>query len=389
LVAAVNNGQIYTSTDSGTNWIARESSRNWSSVVSSADGSKLVAGVALGQIYTSTDGGTNWTLRESNRNWSSVASSADGSKLVAGVFDGQIYTSVPTLAGAQGSTIELQYAGNGVWQPLDGLDGVNISSGTLSDARLSANFAFLNGNQTFSGQNMFNSSVGINGQLSVTTITPGSSLTIAGDAELGTSSGDYRRLRVGGGNSDGFLYGAYNKWSDGIHLGYNYYADAAGGDHFIHSGATSRLSVGYGSIVLATGGVGVAPTTERLVVDTSAVTVFGTFNNFSDRNSKQDFSPVSPSQILDKVTQLPLSEWGYRVDAATRHLGPMAQDFYSAFNIGTDDKHIAPIDEGGIALAAIQGLNLKLTEELKRRDVENAGLKQRIETLERIMRNQR
>jgi hypothetical protein len=37
-----------------------------------------------------------------------------------------------------------------------------------------------------------------------------------------------------------------------------------------------------------------------------------------------------------------------------RHIGPMAQDFYSAF--GLDDKRITTIDEGGVALAAIQGL---------------------------------
>lgn len=40
----------------------------------------------------------------------------------------------------------------------------------------------------------------------------------------------------------------------------------------------------------------------------------------------------------------------------------MAQDFATAFKIGTDGKHIAPIDEGGVALAAVQGLNQKVEE---------------------------
>jgi hypothetical protein len=40
----------------------------------------------------------------------------------------------------------------------------------------------------------------------------------------------------------------------------------------------------------------------------------------------------------------------------------MAQDFYAAFDIGPDDKHIGPIDECGVALAAIQGLNHKLEQ---------------------------
>jgi Skp family chaperone for outer membrane proteins len=61
----------------------------------------------------------------------------------------------------------------------------------------------------------------------------------------------------------------------------------------------------------------------------------------------------------------------------------MAQDFHAAFEIGTDDKHIAPIDEGGVALAAIQGLNQKLQDELKRRDLENAELRKNNEALEK------
>jgi len=133
------------------------------------------------------------------------------------------------------------------------------------------------------------------------------------------------------------------------------------------------------------GGINAAPTAIRLDATTAGVTVNGTFNNNSDRNAKQDFAPVSPSQILDKVLQLPVSEWSYKVDAATRHIGTMAQDFYSAFNIGTDDKHIAPIDEGGVALAAIQGLNQKLMVELQRRDAENQELKRSVTELKELV----
>ena len=133
LVAVVQGGQIYTSTDSGTNWTPRDSSRIWISVASSADGTKLVAVVNGGQIYTSTDSGATWTPRDSSRSWYSVVSSADGTKLVAVVNGGQIYTSTPTytsptttttigtsgyVAGGQVTAIELQYIGNGQWQPL-------------------------------------------------------------------------------------------------------------------------------------------------------------------------------------------------------------------------------------------------------------------------------
>ena len=38
-----------------------------------------------------------------------------------------------------------------------------------------------------------------------------------------------------------------------------------------------------------------------------------------------------------------------------------------------------------MALAAIQGLNQKLVEELKRRDAENAELKSRLEKIETVL----
>jgi hypothetical protein len=202
---------------------------------------------------------------------------------------------------------------------------------------------------------------------------------LAADAQIGTDAGEYRHLRMSGGNSWGYLYGSFNALADGLHLGYNYYYDAAGTGHILNTGGgTSRISAGYAAVTLAVGGVNSAPTTTRLSATTTGVTVFGTFNNSSDRNVKQDFAPVSPSQILDKVAHLPLSEWSYKEDSAVRHIGPMGQDFYSVFNIGTDDKHIAPIDEGGVALAAIQGLNQKLEQQV-------TELQQRLDKLERLL----
>jgi len=127
LVACVQSGQIYTSTDSGVTWTPRDSSRNWGALASSADGSKLAACIDGGQIYPSTDSGVTWSPRDSSRRWTAVASSADGSKLVACVWNGQIYTSESALAfpnstttvgtsgylvGGQGASIELQYVGS-------------------------------------------------------------------------------------------------------------------------------------------------------------------------------------------------------------------------------------------------------------------------------------
>jgi len=49
-------------------------------------------------------------------------------------------------------------------------------------------------------------------------------------------------------------------------------------------------------------------------------------------------------------------------------MGAVAQDFYSAFHVGADDRHIAIVDADGVALAAIQGLNQKLKDNLEAKE---------------------
>lgn len=57
----------------------------------------------------------------------------------------------------------------------------------------------------------------------------------------------------------------------------------------------------------------------------------------------------------------------------------MAQNSYAAFGLGTDDKNIATVDAGGVALAAIQGLSQLLDD----KDARVSGLKKRIAALEK------
>jgi hypothetical protein len=102
--------------------------------------------------------------------------------------------------------------------------------------------------------------------------------------------------------------------------------------------------------------------TELMYLNNAGLTVNGTLLSTSDRNVKTNFTAVNSREVLDKVSALPISSWCYRNDPETRHLGPVAQDFYAFFNIGPDDRHIATVDESGVALAAIQGLNQKLEQ---------------------------
>jgi hypothetical protein len=96
----------------------------------------------------------------------------------------------------------------------------------------------------------------------------------------------------------------------------------------------------------------------------SATYIAGALYNPSDRNLKENFASVNAQEVLTKVASLPLQVWNYKQDNPnTRHIGPMAQDFAAAFSVGADDKHIATVDESGVALAAIKGLYQQLLAE--------------------------
>ena len=103
---------------------------------------------------------------------------------------------------------------------------------------------------------------------------------------------------------------------------------------------------------------------------TGNITAGGTCCSSSDVNRKEKLAPVITKTILEKVVALPISEWQF-IGENVRHMGPMAQDFYTAFGLGANDTSIASVDADGIALVAIQALK-----------AENDALKQRIDRLE-------
>ncbi len=128
-LVAAGDGLLYTSTDYGVSWTPHAGNHNWTALASSADGIKLVAvAAALDHIYTSTDSGATWTPRETAQPWVAVASSADGSKLVAAVIEGTIYTS--TDSGVTWSPRESNRFWTGLASSADGSKLVAVASGT-------------------------------------------------------------------------------------------------------------------------------------------------------------------------------------------------------------------------------------------------------------------
>ena len=101
---------------------------------------------------------------------------------------------------------------------------------------------------------------------------------------------------------------------------------------------------------------------------------------------KEGFTAFAPGDVLDKVAALPISQWKYKVEPdGIKHLGPVAQDFHAAFGLGDSDRAIGSVDESGVALAAIQGLNQKLEQENAAMKRENKALEDRLSRLEKAL----
>jgi hypothetical protein len=192
---------------------------------------------------------------------------------------------------------------------------------------------------------------------------------------------------AGGGSYATVAGGSYNTASGAVSFAAGFGAQATHDQSFVWSGWTlggapsfnnneffiggeHGLSVDYCSQRLDNGGtcwVYIGDLFGHAIdtYTTAYLSTGGTWATASDRALKADFTAIDAQAVLAKVAQLPIEEWSYKAEAGQRHLGPVAQDFYAAFGLGADDKHITTVDEGGVALAAIQGLNAKVEKALE------------------------
>jgi hypothetical protein len=112
----------------------------------------------------------------------------------------------------------------------------------------------------------------------------------------------------------------------------------------------------------------------------------GAWSTISDRNSKENVVAVDAAEILEAVAKMPIATWNYKSQAeSVRHMGPMAQDFYAAFELGEDERHISTIDVDGVALASIQALYQlaqRQQAEIATLQEQNAAMSERLSTIE-------
>lgn len=140
-------------------------------------------------------------------------------------------------------------------------------------------------------------------------------------------------------------------------------------------------SVANQFLVRAAGGVGFY-SNSTLSAGVTLAAGASAWSSVSDVNLKTRFRELSGDDVLAKLARMPIHEWSYKAqDAAIRHVGPTAQEFHAAFGLGEDPRRISTIDADGVALRAIQALELREREA-------NATQESEIGALQQAIRNQ-
>lgn len=119
----------------------------------------------------------------------------------------------------------------------------------------------------------------------------------------------------------------------------------------------------------------------------------GVFNCTSSRYTKENFSLVSGADVLSRLRGVDVSTWNYIAEGRNvRHMGPMAEDFFKAFSLGTGNTSIGVQDLTGVSLAAIKELDKRtseveqLREEVNQLRNANSELERRLTTLEQLLK---
>jgi hypothetical protein len=107
----------------------------------------------------------------------------------------------------------------------------------------------------------------------------------------------------------------------------------------------------------------------------------GVFNCTSSRFTKENFLLTSGSDVLTRLRKIPVSTWNYIAEgSAVRHMGPMAEDFYTGFGLGTGNTSIGVQDLAGVSLAAIKELDQR-TIQLQQKNGEVEQLRSQVNDL--------
>jgi hypothetical protein len=218
------------------------------------------------------------------------------------------------------------------------------------------------------------------GNVGIGAVTPTTALDVNGVVRASSFVGSTANITgsAGGGvGSDGKLLNVNNSSGNSFAYGIT----AIGNTSIKATSASGNIAL-LGTPLYAGDFTGAAGNRARLGTPSYAGYFDGivsatSYETISDRNVKTNFAPVDAHEVLRRIIGLRLQHWSFTNAPGVRHIGPMAQDFYAAFAVGADNKHIATVDADGVALAAIQGLN----EIIQEKESEIAELGKQLSTI--------
>jgi hypothetical protein len=248
------------------------------------------------------------------------------------------------------------------------------------------------GNLTTSGP--FNTAVGAGTLFNNTT---GIGNTATGSFALFNNTVGQANVAIGQEVLGRNVTGAYNTGSGADALGRN---DSGSGNTasggmalFTNMNGGENTAVGFRAdvstpdLVNATviGAEAVVDASNKVRLGNSDVTVIEgqvPYTFTSDRNQKENFQPLDGEEVLRKLGHVNITSWNYigHDPQQFRHYGPVAQEFFAVFGhdavgtIGTPTT-INSGDLEGVLMIAVQAL-----------EKQNAELRTRIETLERLVK---
>jgi len=105
----------------------------------------------------------------------------------------------------------------------------------------------------------------------------------------------------------------------------------------------------------------------------------------SSRTLKENFAGVDGEDVLTRMRAIPVNTWNYIDEGRqSRHMGPFAEDFWSAFGLGVEPKAIGHLDIDGVNFAGVKALDARTTTQagqIQALQAENAALRNDVETL--------
>ena len=341
---------------------------------------------ASGTISFSSIGGGTWNIMSGNANYSAIGGgsnnvveeSAHGSTIGGGALNAAAHDAwYTTIAGGYSNRTTVENPGAPVYASIGGGYRNNVSGGVSTIAGGMGNDIGGVGTSGGSIGGGIGNNIGIESDVNtigggrtniirdqtISCAISGGQGNVIGSVSTAASIGGGMNNAIsplaayatipGGRNNTAFRNAfAAGTQAKAVNAGAFVWADSIGSDltSTNDDSVTMRATGGYRLFSSAANGV-------HLAIGS------GSWTALSDRNMKENFEAVTPREVLEKVAALPVQRWNYKTqDAAVRHIGPTAQDFKAAFEVGETDTGISTVDADGVALAAIQGLYEMLRE---------------------------